>query len=148
MAKVNAIAISKNSKERMISVNKVKIIAGKGIIDDRYFKENNHKKSQITLIEIENINYYNEKFGTTIQPSDFRRNIITEGIELNELVGSEFFIGNIKIKAHDLCRPCKSLEDCLKQKDLVKTMLRKSGIRCEILTSGKIFVGNEIKKTL
>ena len=148
MAKVKAIAISKNSKERMINVNNVKIIAGKGIIDDRYFKENNHKKSQITLIEIENINYYNEKFGTNIQPSDFRRNIITEGIKLNELVGSEFFIGDIKIKAHDLCRPCKSLEDSLKQKDLVKIMLTKSGIRCEILTSGNIFVGNEIKKTL
>ena len=78
-------------------------------------------------------------------PKDFRRNIITEGIRLNELVGSEFFIGNVKVKAHDLCRPCKYLQESLNQKNLVKKLLRKGGLRCEILTNGKIFVGDEIK---
>ena len=148
MPKVNEIAISQDFKGQMKSTNTAEVVANKGIVNDRYFKENNHKKSQITLIEIENINYYNKTFGTSILPADFRRNIITEGIKLNELVGSEFFIGDIKVKAHDLCRTCKSLQDSLKQKSLIKTMMRKSGIRCEILTSGKIFVGNKIKKTL
>ncbi len=82
---------------------------------------------------------------TSILPKDFRRNIITEGIRLNELVGSEFFIGNVKVKAHDLCRPCKYLQESLKQKTLIKKLLRKAGLRCEILTSGKIFIGNKIK---
>ena len=88
---------------------------------------------------------YNQISGTSILSKDFRRNIITEGINLNELVGSEFFIGNVKVKAHDPCRPCKYLQESLKQKNLVKELLHKAGLRCEILTSGKIFVGDEIK---
>ena len=60
MAKVLNISISKNFKEPMISVNDVDTVAGKAIVNDRYFKDNNNKKCQITLIEIENINYYNK----------------------------------------------------------------------------------------
>ena len=145
MAKVISIAISENFKGKMKNVNSAKVETGKGIIGDRHFTKNNEKKSQITLIEIENINYYNQISGTSILPKDFRRNIITKGIKLNELVGSAFFIGNVKVKAHDLCRPCKYLEESLKQKNFVKELLRKAGIRCEILSDGKIFVGDEIK---
>ena len=145
MAKVIHIAISRTFKSKMKSVNSAESIAGKGIINDRHFKENNEKKSQITLIEIENINYYNEISGTSILPKDFRRNIITQGIKLNELLGSEFFIGKVKVKVHDLCRPCKYLEKSLNQKNFVKELLRRGGLRCEILINGKIFVGDEIK---
>ena len=146
MPKVIEIAISESSGKVMKNVDSVESIAGKGLVNDRHFKEKNEKKSQITLIEIENINQYNQISGTSILPKDFRRNIITEGIRLNELVGSEFFIGNVKVKAHDLCRPCKYLQESLKQKNLVKELLHKAGLRCEILTSGKIFVGNKIKR--
>jgi MOSC domain-containing protein YiiM len=145
MPKVIEIAISENAGKVTKNVDSVKSIAGKGLINDRHFKENNEKKSQITLIEIENINYYNKVSGTSILPKDFRRNIITEGIKLNDLVEREFFIGKVKVKAHDLCRPCKYLEKSLNQKNFVKELLRKGGLRCEILTNGEIFVGDEIK---
>ena len=145
MPKVIEIAISESSGRVMKSVDSVESIAGKGLLNDRHFKEGNEKKSQITLIEIENINHYNQITGTSILPKDFRRNIITEGIKLNILVGNEFFIGEVKVKAHDLCRPCKYLQESLNQKNLVKEFLRKGGLRCEILTNGKIFVGDEIK---
>ena len=92
MPKVIEIAISANSGKLMKNVDSVESIAGKGLLNDRHFKESNEKKSQITLIEIENINYYNQITGTSILPKDFRRNIITKCIKLNELVGSEFFI--------------------------------------------------------
>ena len=145
MPKVIEIAISESSGKVMKNVDSVESIAGKGLINDRHFREDNKKKSQITLIEIENINHYNQISRTSILPKDFRRNIITKGIKLNELVGSEFFIGEVKVRAHDLCRPCKYLQESLKQKNLVKELLLKAGLRCEILTDGKIFVGNEIK---
>ena len=145
MPKVIEIAISKGSGSVMKNVDSIESIAGKGLLNDRHFKEGNEKKSQITLIEIENINHYNQITRTSIPPKDFRRNIVTEGIKLNALVGSEFFIGEVKVKAHDLCRPCKYLQESLNQKNLVKELLRKGGLRCEILTNGKIFVGDEIK---
>jgi MOSC domain-containing protein YiiM len=145
MSKVIKISISQNHKSNMMSVDNAEVVAGKGILKDRHFKDNNDKRCQITLIEIENINYYNKTFGTSILPINFRRNIVTEGIKLNELMGKEFFIGKIKLKGHDLCRPCKPLQEKLKQKNIIKEFLLKGGLRCEILKNGKIFVGDEIK---
>ena len=145
MAKVFKIAVSQNSKGKMESVESIKVILGKGIVNDRKFKDNNDKKKQITLIEIENIDYYNHISGTSIPPIEFRRNIITQGIRLNELVGKEITIGEIKIKAHDLCRPCKFLQDSFKQKNVIKELLFKGGLRCELLNNGKISVGDEVK---
>lgn len=145
MAKVFEIAICKSFKGKMEKVNSTEAIAGKGLVKDRHFKKENDKKCQITLIEIENINYYNQISSSSIMPIDFRRNIITQDIKLNGLIGKEFFIGKVKVKGHDLCRPCKYLQETLNQKNLVKELLLKAGLRCEILASGKISVGDEIK---
>ena len=57
-------------------------------------------------------------------------------------------IGNIKIKAHRLCDPCKYLHNKLQQNSLLKNMVhlyQRGGLRCEILTNGKIFINDLIK---
>ena len=145
MSKIIKIGITQTKGASIINVNSVEVIKGKGIVHDRKFSENNQKERQITFVEIENINYFNNISKTNIAPLNFRRNIITENIRLNDLVGKDFFVGNIKLKAHDLCRPCKYLQNKLKLNNFVKEFLHKGGLRCEILTSGKINVGDIIK---
>ena len=130
MGKVVKIGIANIKGNQIQNVNKVEALKGKGLQNDRKFSENNHEKRQITLIEIENINYFNNISKTNISPLDFRRNIITENIRLNDLVGKEFFVGNVKLKAHDLCRPCKYLQESLQQKNVVKEFLYTGGLRC------------------
>ena len=146
MGKVIEIGITSIKGNQIQNVNKVEALKGKGLQNDRKFSENNQKERQITLIEIENINYFNNISKTNISPIDFRRNIITENIRLNKLVGKEFFVGKIKLKAHDLCRPCKPLQKSLNQKNLVKNFLTKGGLRCEILSNGKVSIGDIIKE--
>ena len=146
MGKVVEIGIANIKGNQIQKVNKVEALKGKGLQNDRKFSENNQKERQVTLIEIENINHFNNISNTNIHPVDFRRNIITQNVRLNELVGKEFFVGNIKLKGHDLCRPCKYLQDKLKQNNFVKDFLHTGGLRCEILTSGKINVGDIIKQ--
>jgi len=146
MGKVVEIGIANIKGNQIKKVNNVDAIKGKGLQNDRKFSDNNQKERQVTLIEIENINHFNNISNTNIHPVDFRRNIITENVRLNELVGKEFFVGNIKLKGHDLCRPCKYLQDKLKQNNFVKEFLHTGGLRCEILTSGKINVGDIIKQ--
>ena len=146
MGKVVEIGIANIKGNQIQKVNEVEAIKGKGLQNDRKFSENNQKERQVTLIEIENINHFNNISNTNIHPVDFRRNIITQNVRLNELVGKEFFVGNIKLKGHDLCRPCKYLQEKLKQNNFVKEFLHTGGLRCEILTSGKINVGDIIKQ--
>ena len=144
MGKVLEIGISENKSNKIVNVNDVEAIKGKGLVGEKHFKEGNNRRCQITLIEIENINYYNKITGTTIPAINFLRNIVTEGMRLNVLVGKEFFIGTVKVKAHDLCRPCKNLQESLQQKNTVKELLHTGGLRCEILSSGTICINDQI----
>ena len=144
MGKVLEIGISENKSSKIVNVNEVEAIKGKGLIGEKHFKEDNKKRSQITLIEIENINHYNKITGTMIPAINFLRNIVTEGVRLNALISKEFFIGNVKVKAHDLCRPCKNLQEFLQQINTVNELLYTGGLRCEILSSGKIFINDQI----
>ena len=144
MSKVALIGISKIRGGSITSVKSVDALKGRGLVGEKHFKENNQKRSQITLIEIENINHYNKITGTQIPAINFLRNIVTEGVRLNVLVGKEFFIGKVKVRANDLCRPCKNLQESFKQKNTVKELLYSGGLRCEILCSGKIFINDQI----
>ena len=144
MGKVLEIGISNNKGSKIVEVSEVEAIKGKGLSNDRNFRENNEKRHQITLIEIENINKFNENTKKLIPALSFRRNIITQGIKLNFLVGKEFNIGDVKVKGHDLCKPCKYLQELLKEKNLIKNLLNTGGLRCEILSTGKIKVNDQI----
>ena len=144
MSKIIGLGITKKSNQKIKDVSKAELVAGKGIVGDRHFHENNSVRSQITLIESENIDYYNNKFKTNYSYLDFRRNVVTKGIELNNLVGKKLSIGKIKVEGHDLCRTCKHLEEILKGKDIIKEFIRRGGLRCEILTSGTINLQDKI----
>ena len=144
MSIVSNICITNSSGNKMQEINNIKVIASKGIVNDRYFKDNNDKDTQITLIESENIDHFNEISGTNFVASDFRRNIITKGIRLNNLINKRIKVGKVNMLVHRLCDPCKYLQDLLSQKNLVKNLLNKGGLRCEVLSSGKISIEDKI----
>ena len=142
--KVFKIGISKNKRQKINEINEIEVLSGKGVLGDRHFHDSKDYKGQITLIEKENIDYYNNKYKTKIPYIDFRRNIITEGIELNGLVKKEIEIGTIKILPYELCKPCLHLEQMVNGKDIIKEFLIRGGLRCEVLVSGKVKIGDKI----
>ena len=144
MSKVFKICITKESGKDLEGIDSVSVIANKGIENDRYFNDDNDNDVQLTLIEKENIDYYNSISKSDIPYINFRRNIITSGIKLNDLVGKELFVGNVKIKVHRLCDPCKYLQDKLNDNNLVKKLVNKGGLRCQVITDGIISVNDEI----
>ena len=74
MSTIVEIGITKEKGGKIINLNDIEVLKGKGILNDRKCKENNDKKKQITLIEIENIRHYNEISSTNFPASYFRRN--------------------------------------------------------------------------
>ena len=145
MPEVFKIGITKNKNQDIQEVKEINVLVGKGIIGDRYFHEYTEDHNQLTLIESENIDYYNEKFDLQIPYLNFRRNVVTKHIKLNDLVGKKIIIGKTEIRGIDLCRPCKSLQKNLGHDNIIKEFLRKGGLRCKILTSTNIKVGDKIK---
>ena len=145
MSKVFKIGKTILNNQKITEVESVEVVADKGIVGDRHFRECNDPYSQLSLIEAENINYYNIKYSLNIPYVDFRRNIVTEGIQLNNLIGKRFLVGSVELEGIDLCRPCRHLSELLHQDNIIKEFLRKGGLRCQILSSSKINVGDVIK---
>ena len=145
MSEVYKIGITNKNNQKIKEVNSINVLVNKGVLGDRHFKEFNDPYNQLSLIESENIDYYNTKFGLNIPYIDFRRNIITKGIQLNNLVGKKFQIGKVELEGIDLCRPCRHLSEVLNQDNIIKEFLRRGGLRCQILSSSSIEVGDKIK---
>tara|TARA_B100000282_G_scaffold205204_1_gene150650 strand:- start:189 stop:629 length:441 start_codon:yes stop_codon:yes gene_type:complete len=144
MSKVLKLGISSENNKAIKEVVSIEVLVNKGVIGDRHFKDFNDPYCQLSLIESENIDYYNLKYGLNIPYVNFRRNIVTKGIRLNELVGKKFKIGNVDLEGVDLCRPCRHLTEVLNQNNILKEFIRKGGLRCQILSSSKIQIGDEI----
>ena len=145
MSIVLKLGLTNNNNQKIKEVSSFDVIANKGVIGDRHFKDYNDPYCQLSLIESENIDFYNTKYGLNISYIDFRRNIITKGIELNNLVGKKFYIGNVEVEGIDLCRPCRHLNESLNQENIIKEFLRKGGLRCQILSSASIYINDLIK---
>ena len=145
MAEVFKLGIAANNNQSIKEVNSIDVLANKGIVGDRHFHESNDPYNQLSLIEAENIDEYNIKFGLNIPYIDFRRNVVTKGIKLNDLIGKKLKIGNVELKAIELCRPCRHLTEMLDQKNILKEFMRKGGLRCQILSSSNINIGDKIE---
>mgnify|MGYP001177181615 FL=1 len=145
MSKIIKIGFTKDHNKEIIETSEIDLIAGKGIVNDRHFKDYNDPLNQLSIIEGENIDEYNLKSKLNIPYLEFRRNIVTRGIKLNDLVGKKISIGSIKLEVLDLCRPCRHLSEKLGRNDIIKEFLRKGGIRCQIMNDGKISLNDKIK---
>ena len=129
----------------------VSLKAGKGIVGDRYYSETGKNRShykgepdwEITLIESEELEAFNSAGGHKFHESDFRRNLVTEGIRLNDLVGKRFNINGVIFYGVQLCEPCASLQRRLGVR-ILPDMIGKGGLRAQIHGIGVISVGDSI----
>jgi len=145
MPKIKAINITNLSGESTIYVNQAILKRNKGIINDRYYENFKKKYEQVTLIESEKISNFNNNIKSKFNYKDFRRNIITTGIDLNKMINKKIQINNVVLKIHQLCQPCRYLQNKLSVDNLVKLLTDKGGVRAEIVQSGIISTFDEIK---
>ena len=109
---IESIYIASRSGDLMRSLRRAELVAGCGIRGDRNYKEAASTVAhdgQITLIGLEEIERFRRETGLPIDWGDPRRNVVTRGIALNELVGREFRVGNAVVFGVELCEPCATL---------------------------------------
>jgi len=148
---VKSIYICEAALQPMQSVSSAELVAGKGIVGDRYYHETGTFSAKLagkpsreaTLIEVENIEEFNKAYAHEFTEGEFRRNIVTTGIRLNDLVGKRFSIGAVVLEGLRLCEPCTHLQAVLTE-DVLPGLVGKGGLRAAILTGGHINVGDAI----
>ena len=148
---LHSIYIAESPDKEMQSVSSARLVADKGIEGDRYFfgigtfsKQLADKPSfHVTLIEKEEIDRFNNEHGQQQNDGDFRRNIVTTGIRLNNLVDKEFTIGSVKLKGIRLCEPCDYLAKTVNPL-VLPHMVGRGGLRAQILVGGIVNCDNLI----
>ena len=151
---VVSIHIAESDGERLEALDAARLLAGRGICDDRNFDAHpDNPEKQFTLIEEEAVAGMNSETGLKIPAEEIRRNVVTRGVRLNDLVGQTFAVGPVTVKGIELCEPCKYVADLIRDKwhieevssqQIVTALVKRGGLRCEILTDGTIRPGDRI----
>jgi hypothetical protein len=152
---IHSIYIAARAGELMMQLARAEVIAGEGIVGDRYalgigaFSKTKPKIRHISLIALSAIENANGQLDTKQQTpfggGDTRRNLVIKGIseeELNGLVGRTFYLGGIAFKGTELCEPCQRPANLLKRPDFMSAFENRGGLRAEALDSGTISNGD------
>jgi MOSC domain-containing protein YiiM len=143
--RVETIIVGERVAAPLGRVPTVEAVPGRGLKGDRKFKEGNEPGRQITLIEREALEGIEREYGIPLTPEEARRNVVTEGVPLNHLVGREFRVGSVRLRGVKLCEPCGHLEK-LTGKAVLKGLAHRGGLRAEILSGGVIREGDSVEE--
>tara|TARA_R110002111_G_scaffold75455_1_gene119682 strand:+ start:1246 stop:1710 length:465 start_codon:yes stop_codon:yes gene_type:complete len=146
---IQAIYIAPKPGAAQQAMNNIDVIAGKGILGDRNYDQHRWHGQNITLVEIENIQNFDQQYQQHLTLDATRRNLITKGVALNELIGQTFFIGSTKLIGTERCEPCLAFSqqlasDTVSKQQVFDAFTSKAGIRATILSDGVITMGMPI----
>ena len=129
----------------MTSLAEVEALPNCGLRGDRYSDPQNRPAPdyQLTLIEIENIKEFSKASGLPLAPQEPRRNLVTKGINLNDLCGKRFRVGEVELEGLELCEPC-GLFARRTHPEVVRFFVHKGGLRARIVKGGIIRLQDSI----
>jgi len=129
------------------SLSSVECVAQSGIVGDRFFNYKPDYKGQITLFEAEVFEELCDRLGVRDRgPGVLRRNVVTRGVRLNELIGREFTLDGVRVFGRDECRPCYWMDQAFAPG--AEALLKgRGGLRAAVVTTGRISLGGKISLT-
>jgi MOSC domain-containing protein YiiM len=148
---VVGIYIAPGAAQRMQEVAEARALTGKGLEGDRYFRQvgtysdkpGPHR--EVTLIALEALEAVTRESGIVLAPGKSRRNIVTRGVPLDDLVGQTFRVGAVRVHGVRLCPPCQHLENLTGLPGVMQALVDRGGLRVQVLTDGPIRVGDPIR---
>jgi MOSC domain-containing protein YiiM len=146
---VGAIHVAPETGAPVEGRDRVEAVAERGLRGDRYFHEEgsfrDREGSDITLIEREALDAVEADYGIDLAPGVHRRNVTTEGVALNHLVGERFAVGRAVCEGVELCEPCSYLERKLEREGVREALVHRGGLRARIVADGAVAVGDAVE---
>jgi MOSC domain-containing protein YiiM len=134
----------------MRSFGELMLEAGVGVVGDRYalrrgfYSDRHHDGRQVSLFESEALQAIERDYKILLTPTDHRRNITTQGVPLNHLVGKRFSVGGTLLEGVMLSVPCRHIEQ-ITGKEIFNAMVHRSGLMARIVRGGPVRVGDLIR---
>jgi MOSC domain-containing protein YiiM len=147
---VHAIYVTPSAGAAPASVGGASAVAGRGLEGDRYFLGVGSfsrwpgEGRAVTLIEEEVIEAVRREHGIDLGEGRSRRNIVTLGVVLADLVGKRFRLGGALLRGARLAAPCRYLEKRVAP-GTYNAMRGRGGLRADVLEGGPVRVGDAIQ---
>jgi MOSC domain-containing protein YiiM len=145
---VAEIFVAPESAGEMISVAHVRAFADRGLEGDRFLRDSwsavNRSDKAVSLIEDEVLQLAATELGKESIANLTRRNIVTRGVPLIELLGHDFTVGGVRMRGIRLFEPCGHLVKVTKLPGIFKALEHRSGLKAAILSDGVIRVDDPI----
>lgn len=121
-----------------------------GVVGDRNFGVHKHPGQNLTLVEAEEIERFCAEQARAPDLSLTRRNLVTRGVRLKDLVNREFAVGDVKLRGVELCEPCVILGSALSNEllptsSVIKRWVGRGGLRVDVLSDGEIIRGAQVE---
>ncbi len=124
----------------IIECESAELVAGKGIVGDRYFDFKEDYKAQVTFFDQAVHDEVCREFGAELSPLGYRRNVLLSGVDLNTLIGKPFAIDGVAFQGTEECVPCHWMNDAMAPG--VEDFLRgRGGLRTKVIEGGTLRVG-------
>ena len=147
MGTVHEIYVAPEGSARMRKVEEAEAVASMGLRGDRYCERTGYysgwDECQVTLIEAEELEAIAAGSGLQVLNGEHRRNIVTRGVRLEELVGHAFRAGDA-VLAFDRPRPPCAYIQSITEPGMTRALAGKSGICALVVKGGVIRPGDEI----
>jgi MOSC domain-containing protein YiiM len=146
--KVVSLYIAPEPSKPMVALSEVRAFADRGLEGDRFFRDSwlalKRPDKAVSLIEEETLQMAAAELGRDAFGDKARRNIVTCGVPLVDLLDREFSIGGIVMRGIRLFEPCGHLEKISKVAGIFRALEHRSGLNAAILSDGVIRVGDPI----
>jgi len=113
-------------------------VTAEGVVGDRH-----HGSRDLTLIEAEALEGLEADTGIVLSAAESRRQVVTRGIRLNDLVGRPFRVGGVDCVGQELCEPCNHLQS-LTQPGVLRGLVHRGGLVADVVSGGRIAVGDRV----
>jgi MOSC domain-containing protein YiiM len=147
-ASVVSIFIAPKAAEAMVSVPQVRAFADRGLEGDRFLRKSwqalNRPDKAVSLIEAETLDAVAAELGVESLAQNSRRNIVTRGVPLVDLLHREFVVGQVRLRGIRLFEPCGHLAKLSGLPGIFKALEHRSGLKAAIISDGLIRVGDPI----
>jgi MOSC domain-containing protein YiiM len=149
MPRVEQLFIAREDSAPMDSLERIEALDG-GLENDRYRTGKGYYSPfdvcEVTLIEAEAIEDIVEKFDIDLSDGRHRRNVVTRGVEVHDLLGATFQIGDAVLRGTRPRPPCAHVEQVAGEKGVARALKNKRGGVCaKVVEEGAIELGDEIE---
>jgi MOSC domain-containing protein YiiM len=121
-----------------------------GLEGDRYLEGSGYYSPydvcQVTLIESEAIAEIRGEFGIDLADGRHRRNLVTEGVDVHDLLGTTFRIGGATMRGTRPRPPCAHVEDVAEEEGVARALKeRRGGVCADVLDAGEVRPGDALE---